>query len=73
MEMEIIRVMDMPCCINAYTLLDENGNYNIYINASLSVEGQQLALEHEREHIKKNDFISFDDVILLESNITQVI
>jgi hypothetical protein len=70
MEKEIIRLIDMPSFINAYTLLDENGDYNIYINARLTAESQQLALEHEQKHIKKEDFTSHEDVCILESKIT---
>jgi len=40
--------------------MDENGFYNIYVNAKLSYEMQKKAIEHELTHVCRNDFYSTD-------------
>ena len=46
----------MPLTIRAFTLPDANGDYNIYINESLSEEAKIKSLEHEKRHIERDDF-----------------
>ena len=53
-----IRETKMPLTIRAFTVPDENGDYNIYINSDLSDEAKKSALEHEKRHIENNDFES---------------
>ncbi len=55
-----IREMKMPLTIRAFTVPDENGDYNIYINSDLSDEAKAEALEHEKKHIENDDFTSDD-------------
>ena len=43
-----IREMKMPLTIRAFTVPDENGDYNIYINSDLSDEAKEEALKHEK-------------------------
>lgn len=52
----IVRVVDLPYAVKAQTVLDQSGNYNIYINARLSAEEQLKAYEHELRHIDGQDF-----------------
>lgn len=52
----IVRLIGLPCKVNGFTVLDEDGNYNIYINEILSAEGQRTTLMHEIAHIKGNHF-----------------
>ena len=53
-----IREMKMPLTIRAFTVPDENGDFNIYINSDLSDEAKEEALKHEKLHIENNDFAS---------------
>lgn len=48
--------LDLPCCIKGMTALDENGFYNIYINARLGYKEQQKTIRHELTHITRQDF-----------------
>ena len=48
--------MKMPLTIRAFTLPDANGDYNIYVNESLSEEAKIKSLEHEKRHIERGDF-----------------
>lgn len=52
----IVRMKDLPCGINGMTIMDSDGNYNVYINARLSWYDQKKAYEHEMTHIKRDDF-----------------
>ena len=52
----------MPPRVNAVTVIDENGDFNVYVNSRLSVEEQQKAYKHECRHIKKDHFHSSKSV-----------
>lgn len=52
------RIIELPIKINAVTVIDNDGNYNIYVNALLSTEAQKEAFKHEKRHILKNHFYS---------------
>ena len=48
--------MKMPLTIRAFTIPDANGDFNIYINESLSDEAKEKSLAHEKRHIERGDF-----------------
>jgi len=52
----IIRLTDLPFQVKGLTVLDENGDYNIYLNPMYSHETQKEVLEHELGHIEENHF-----------------
>ena len=54
MENEIVRLAPFPPTVNAVVLVDENGDFNIYVNENLSIEEQRRAYKHELEHIRQN-------------------
>lgn len=54
----IVRYIDMSAVFRAFTILDDEGFYNIYINSRLSVEQQRASYMHELSHIKNGDFFS---------------
>lgn len=62
MEEVIVRLIDLT--VPGVTVLDEDGNYNVYINARLSFEERKKTLAHELRHIKKDHF--FDDRMIAE-------
>ena len=51
MDNVYVRLDDMPPKIKGYVVLDENGDYNVYINKGLSYDQQMKALAHEVIHI----------------------
>ena len=59
MDTIIIRLIDMPEAIHGVTRKDANGDYNIYINARISVDARVDAYWHEIEHIRRGHF--YDD------------
>lgn len=65
MEETIVRLKDLPCGINGMTILDSDGNYNVYINARLSVDDQKKAYQHELRHIERDDF--YNDLTIQEA------
>lgn len=53
----IVRVVNLPAWKTGATVVeDENGDYNIYLNARFGYNGQQKALKHEYKHIMNDDF-----------------
>lgn len=53
-----IRYIDLPCRINGFTVMDDSGFYNVYINAKLDYFHQKDAIRHELTHISRGDFFS---------------
>ena len=52
----IVRTIPLPSKIRAFTALDSDGLYNVYLNDNLSPEGRRMALRHEFAHIRLNHF-----------------
>lgn len=57
-----VRYIELPIRVNAVTLPDEDGNYNVYINARLSMEAQAEAYEHELYHIRHGHIYNYTPV-----------
>ena len=55
----IVRLVRLPSSIKGFTIPDENGDYNIYLNDKLYGEELNAAYDHEVEHIERGDF--YDD------------
>ena len=51
-----IRYIKMPASIRAYTLTDDNDDYNIYVNDALNSIQRQKAIDHELRHINGQHF-----------------
>lgn len=58
-----IRGLGLPLKIKGVTVLDNNGDYNVYINVNLSYDVQKKATKHEIKHIKSEHFYDFNPVI----------
>lgn len=65
--MIFIREIKMPLTIRAFTVPDANGDFNIYINEDLSDAAKRKSLEHEKNHISRNDFQKDLSVKLIEN------
>lgn len=63
------RLIDLPCTINGVTSLDENLDYNIFINARLSAEEQKKAYDHEMRHIRLEHFYTFKSAVECEREV----
>ena len=57
-----VRLRDMPVKINGMTILDAEGNYNVYINSRLSCDDQRKAYQHE---MRRDDF--YNDLPIQEA------
>lgn len=68
MEKTIIRYVDLPCGIKGFVRRDDNGDYNVYINARQSWQMQKLALEHELRHIQCDDLHNCKSISEVESH-----
>ena len=69
MDSVIIRVEILPASINGVTVKDDNGDYNIYINACISEDARAEAFHHEVRHIQEGHFYSMDDVREIEATL----
>ena len=51
-----IRLTQLPGRVKAMTVVDENSDYNIYVNSTLSQDEMKKAYLHEIQHIEKKHF-----------------
>lgn len=51
-----VRLVKMPVHIKGNTVVDENDDYNIYINKDLLEEEQREVYRHEIRHIRRGHF-----------------
>ena len=61
-----VRLIPLPIAVRAVTLPNNDGTFDIYVNADLPEELQNKALEHELEHINRDHFYNDDPVWLNE-------
>lgn len=52
----VVRLMPLPAHVHAFTILDAQGDYNIYINDAMSAEQRLRSFAHEKRHIDNDDF-----------------
>ena len=62
MDAVIVRIIDLPLGVKGMTVKDEEGDYNIYLNARYSPDIQAIAFRHEVKHIQNGDFYSEESV-----------
>ena len=62
MGLVFIRLIDLDLKVDGVTVMDCDGNYNIYINSRLSYEDQQKTIDHELNHINMGHFDNYDPV-----------
>ena len=51
-----VRLVPLPARVEGVTLPNDDGSFDIYINARLSPARQQETLEHELRHIRHEHF-----------------
>jgi len=56
MDDVFVRCLPLPTTIKGLTVLDSEGNYNVYLNSRLTYEANRATLQHELQHILNNDF-----------------
>lgn len=63
----VVRLVKLPGRVRAFTTIDIDGLYNIYVNISLSKAAQAASFRHEVGHIVKNDLFNRTDVRIVEA------
>lgn len=63
MEQVIIRLVNLPCAVHGFTVVDADGNYNVYLNANGNTESTFI---HELTHILNNDFYNDEEICEVE-------
>lgn len=71
MDCIIIRVVDLPFPLKGATVLDNEGDYNVYLNAKLSSDERVKAYRHEIEHIRLGHFYQDRPVADMEKEAEQ--
>lgn len=56
-----VRLVPLPIAVRGATLPNDDGSFDVYINAALDRENQKSVLAHELQHIGRDHF--YDDVI----------
>lgn len=59
-----VRYIELPYHINACTVPNTDGTFDVYVNLNLDKYCQIAALKHEIEHIKKDHF--YNDIKPIE-------
>lgn len=54
--MTVVRYWDMEYAVRGFTIQDEQGDYNIYINSRYPSVCQRKTIQHELQHIINGDF-----------------
>jgi len=67
MDCIIIRVVDLPLPLKGATVLDNEGDYNVYLNAKLSADERVETYRHEIEHIRLGHFYDERPVVIKEA------
>ena len=58
--------ISLPTTIGAYTILDRNGDFTVFVNARMGYEKQVEAYSHELKHIKNGDFFKVETADVIE-------
>ena len=61
------RLIPLPPAVEGVTIPNDDGTFDVYINANLPLEKQAEVLAHEMEHIKKDHFYNEDPVWINEA------
>lgn len=61
-----IRGLELPPRVRGVTTIDDDGNYNVFVNTLLGEDAQHEALIHEICHIVSGHFEGFDPVLINE-------
>lgn len=51
-----VRLVPLPMTVEGVTIPNDDGSFDVYINARLSPDRQQETLEHELRHIRRDHF-----------------
>lgn len=66
MDEIIVRYVDLPTDIHGFTVLDREGDYNMYLNARDSMARRSVTYRHELKHINGDDFYKRSSSDLIE-------
>ncbi len=71
--MKFVRLIDFPTSVPGLTVLDNEGNYNVYLNSRLSYEMQENTYIHETAHIEYGDFYIQESITEIENRIKNIL
>ena len=59
----VCRIVELPLRVNAVTVVDECGDFNVYVNSRLSEDERQRAFRHELRHVKMRHFLKTEKAV----------
>lgn len=65
--MYFVRLLPLPSSVEGVVLPNDDGTYDIYLNANLPLQRQAEVLAHELAHIKKDHLYSEDPIRIIEA------
>jgi Zn-dependent peptidase ImmA (M78 family) len=66
----IVRIVDFPTTkVRGVTVITEDGTPCVYINSKLSIVEQKRVMQHEMQHIKREDAYSDADIASIENTL----
>jgi Zn-dependent peptidase ImmA (M78 family) len=67
-----VRLVDLPPRVGGMVSMDDEGFYNIYLNARLTRERQREVLRHELDHIAEDDLYNTRPITEVERRPAQI-
>ena len=61
-----VRIVQLPSHVEACVTPNDDGTFSIYVNALLSENARERAVQHEIEHIAKDHLYCLDPVVKIE-------
>lgn len=62
----LYQISGLPRTVKAFICIDNDGNYNILVNKILTFGEQELAIQHELEHLYRNDLENSSSIYEIE-------
>lgn len=62
------RLVSMPVSAKGYTLMDHEGDYNVFLNSRHTHEQQMRSFQHELDHIRDGDFYNEGNADTVETH-----
>lgn len=67
----LVRELNFPIEIEGVIVVDNNGDYNIYINSNLSDEKKKETLDHELRHLQCDHHYTDVPIVQAENEANQ--
>ncbi len=67
-----IRKISLPKNVRGVTIIDNDDNYNVYVNTNLCQKAVEATIAHEMCHIHKNHFYNEQTALQSENEVEEI-